>query len=298
MEIRQLEYLIAVAEEASFSGAARRLGVQQPSVSEQIKKLEDQVRQPLLDRLSRRVVPTAAGQQLIEHARRILAELAEARRRVSDASGRVHGTLAVGAIPTIAPFLLPQLIKPMERQYPELKLTVIEDTTDRLLERLERGEIDIAVTSSIPTTPTLHEEPLGEEPLEVMLPGNHPLAGRRRLEWGDLAGERFVALHDVHCLAGQSAKVCAQQDIHPPVVMYGSNLLTLASMVTAGMGITLVPRMMARCSRCRVRGVTFRPFKSEVPTRPIRLLWSLRRYRPIAARAFAQAAQRYLKAGE
>jgi LysR family transcriptional regulator, hydrogen peroxide-inducible genes activator len=298
MELRQLEYLIAVAEEASFSGAARRLGVQQPSVSEQIKKLEAQVHQPLLDRLPKRVVPTAAGQQLIEHGRRILAELAEAKRRVADSAGEVRGSLVVGAIPTIAPFLLPQLVRPFERQYPQLSLTVIEDTTPMLIGRLERGEIDVAVASSAPPTPTLHEQTIAEEPLLLMLPAGHPLSRRRQVEWSSLVGERFVALHEMHCLAGQSARVCARHNLHPPVVMYGSNLLTLAAMVTAGMGITLVPRMMAQCSRCRVRGVTFRPIRKDPPIRPITLLWSLLRYRPVAARAFAAAAERYLKAGE
>jgi LysR family hydrogen peroxide-inducible transcriptional activator len=296
MELRQLEYLIAVAEESSFSAAARRLGVQQPSISEQIKKLETQVQQPLLDRLPKGVVPTAAGQQLIEHGRRILAELAEARRRVADSAGEVRGALVVGAIPTVAPFLLPQLVRPFERQYPQLALTVIEDTTQELIARLERGEVDVAVASSAPASPTLHEETIATEPLLVMLPAGHALARRRQVEWASLAGERFVALHEMHCLAGQSARVCAQHKLHPPVVMYGSNLLTLAAMVTAGMGITLVPRMMAQCSRCRVRGVVFRPIRKDPPTRPITLLWSLLRYRTLAARAFATAAERYLKA--
>src|SRR5215217_910398 len=111
MELRQLEYFVTVVETASFSAAARQLGVAQPSISEQIRKLERELRQPLLDRLPRRVVPTPAGQQLAEHARRILAETSEAVRHARDAAGgKVGGRLAVGAIPTIAPFVLPRLV--------------------------------------------------------------------------------------------------------------------------------------------------------------------------------------------
>jgi LysR family hydrogen peroxide-inducible transcriptional activator len=291
MELRQLEYLVVVAEEASFSAAARRLGVQQPSISALVGKLERELKQPLLDRLPRRVVPTPAGQQVIEHARRVLAEVAEAKRRVSDTSGRLTGALTVGAIPTIAPFFLPDVIRRFEHRHPGVELRVLEETTGRLVELLARGELDLVVASGAHAAggaPHLHEEVLSEEPLVLMLPVDHPLARKREITWAALRDERFVALHDMHCLAHQAEQVCARQRLHPPVVMHGSNLLTLAAMVTAGMGVTLVPRMMADCRRCAVRGVRFRPFVREVPTRPITLVWSMLRYRTAAARAFGE----------
>src|SRR5687768_8624165 len=127
MEIHQLEYLTAVADEGSISKAARRVGVAQPSLSQGVKKLEDELGHRLLDRLPRGVVPTEAGRQLLEHARRVLAEIADARRRIGDTPGHATGSLAVGAIPTVAPFLLPGVLRRFTRQCPDVKLLLVED---------------------------------------------------------------------------------------------------------------------------------------------------------------------------
>jgi LysR family hydrogen peroxide-inducible transcriptional activator len=296
MELRQLEYFVTVVEEASFSAAARRLGVTQPSISEQLRKLERELRQPLLDRLPRRVIPTPAGQQLLEHARRILAEVSEATRRSADAaSGRLGGRLTVGAIPTIAPFLLPRLVPAFERRYADVELLVVEDTTQRLVEQVLRGEVDVAIASTVPPTPQLHVETIAEEPLVLMLPVRHRLTRGRRISPAILEGERFVALHEMHCLADQSARFCIQRELRPPVVMHGSNLFTLSTMVAIGMGVSLVPRMMSDSPARGVRGTTYRPFTGDPPTRPLTLLWSLLRYRTLAARAFSAMATAMLR---
>ncbi len=288
MELRQLEYLVAVVDAAGFSAAAHRLGVTQPSVSEQIRKLERELKQPLLDRLPRRVVPTPAGLKLATHARRILAEVHEAARSACDADGELTGRLAIGAIPTIAPFLLPRLLTRFEKDHPGVELAVTEDTTPRLVDLITRGELDLAIASSVDETPHLQVDEVGEEPLLLMLAKDHRLTRGGRVSPGKLAGERFVALHDMHCLAGQAARFCLQRDLRPPVVMYGSNLFTLSAMVAIGMGVSLVPRMMAE-SRASVvvADCAFRPFTGEPPTRPLTLLWPLLRYRTRAARAFA-----------
>lgn len=300
MELRQLQYLVAVVDAASFSGAARRLGVAQPSISQQLAKLEREMRRPLLDRLPRRVVPTPAGVELVSHARRILAEVAEATRRAGDASGgRPGGRLSVGAIPTVAPFLLPRLVPAFERRYPDVDLVVTEDTTARLVEQVAAGQIDVAVASTIAPTPHVDVEEVAEEPLLLMLPAQHPLAGRRRkpLTPADLANERFLALHETHCLAGQSAKFCARRDVRLPVIMYGSNLFTLAAMVAAGMGVSLVPGMMTvPGGPSLVSGCAFRQFAgADAPTRPLTLAWPLLRYRTLAAKAFAKLAVALLR---
>src|SRR5918993_413142 len=212
MELHQLEYLLAVAEEGSFSKAARRLGVAQPSLSQQVKKLEDALGHRLLDRLPKGVVPTEAGRQLLEHARRVLAEIADARRRIGDTPGHVTGSLAVGAIPTIAPFLLPNVLRRFAARWPEVKLSVVEDVTDRLLGAVERGELDVAVMSSADVPATVHCEKIGTEPLRLMLPAAHPLArkagAKRGIAWSAVAGERVLVLQEMHCLAGQVAQFC------------------------------------------------------------------------------------------
>lgn len=299
MEIRQLEYLVAIVDTGSFSAAARRLDVRQPSVSEQVRKLETTLRQRLLDRLPGRVVPTPAGAQLVAHARRILAEVAEATSRCADVDG-VSGRLVVGAIPTVAPFLLPRLVPAFERKYPRVELAIAEQTTPRLVELLTRGELDVAVASSVdPPPPHVQVDAIADEPLMLMVPARHKLARRRQVALAALADERFVALHELHCLAGQAARLCLMRDPRPPVVMHGDNLFTLASMVAAGTGVSLVPRMMAEGATCAVRGCTFRPFaraKGEpLPSRPLTLLWPLLRHRTRAARAFAEMAAAMLR---
>jgi LysR family hydrogen peroxide-inducible transcriptional activator len=301
MELRQLEYLVAIDETGSFSAAARRLGVRQPSISEQIKRLETMLRQPLLDRLPGRVVPTAAGRQLLDHARRILAEVAEARGRAADAAGgEVSGRLAIGVIPTIAPFLLPRLVPRFERQHPKVELIASEQPTPRLIELLAQGEIDVAVASVVDPAPThVQVEAVADEPLVLMMPAKHRLARRRRVTLAEAGRERFVALHEVHCLAGQSARFCLMRDPRPPVVMHGDSLFTLATMVAAGTGVSIVPRMMAD-GGAAVRGCAFRPFAPArdvpAPTRSLTLLWPLLRYRTLAARAFAAMATATLRA--
>lgn len=301
MELRQLEYLVAIDETGSFSAAARRLGVRQPSISEQIRRLETTLRQPLLDRLPGRVVPTAAGRQLLGHARRILAEVAEARARAGDAAGgTIAGRLAVGVIPTIAPFQLPRLVPRFERQHPDVELIASEQPTPRLIELLARGEIDVAIASAVEPAPAhVQVEAIADEPLVLMVPAKHRLAKRRRVSLADAAGERFVALHEVHCLAGQSARFCLMRDPRPPVVMHGDSLFTLATMVAAGTGVSIVPRMMAD-GGAAIRGCAFRAFAATreaaaPPSRPLTLLWPLLRYRTLAARAFAAMATRELR---
>lgn len=295
MELRQLEYLVAVIETASFTRAARKLGVAQPSISEQLRKLERELRQPLLDRLPRGVVPTPAGQRLAVHARRILAEIGDATRDAADAvSGKLSGRLAIGAIPTIAPFLLPALLPKFERLHPDVELIVTEDTTSRLLDQITNAEIDLAIASSAPQTQHIHVETIAEEPLVLMLPVRHALTKSTRVSPGALADERFVALHEMHCLAGQSSRFCASRELQPPVVMHGSNLATLSAMVSAGIGVSLVPQMMQASGTCAARGTTFRPFAGERPTRPLTLIWPLLRHRTLAVRAFAEMARKML----
>lgn len=292
MEINQLVYLVAIVEEASFSRAADRLGVAQPSISQQIKKLEDEVGTPLLDRLPRKVVPTAAGERLLEHARRILAELADARRRLNDSSENVSGTLKVGAIPTIAPYLLPDVLKHFSSRFPEVHVDVVEDVTARLASLVEQGELDLAILSNLDGGPTLHVETIGKEPLHLLLPRSHRLVKKKNIPWSELTDERFLVLHEMHCLSGQVSHVCQRRKLRPNVVMRGAQLSTIAEMVSAGLGISVVPEMMARHDKNAAR--ISLPFAGEEPTRDICLAWSLLRYRTQAARAMEQTIRQRL----
>jgi LysR family hydrogen peroxide-inducible transcriptional activator len=172
MEIHQLRYFVAVAEERSFSRAAAREHVAQPSLSQQIQKLEGNVGERLFDRLPRSVVLTEAGECLLDYARKVLLEIANAQRCVQDLKRDVSGRLIVGAIFTIAPYVLPALIEKSQHRYPKVTLEIFEDTTENLALRLEDGTLDIAMVSTCNETPTLHRDSLGNEPLLLLLSKN------------------------------------------------------------------------------------------------------------------------------
>src|SRR3989440_7951517 len=155
MEIHQLRYFVAVADEGNFSRAAAKVRVAQPSLSQQIRKLEAEIGQPLFDRLPRSVVLTEAGRCLLDYARQILASIGDARRCVDELKGKVAGDVAVGAIPTIAPYVLPELVLTFQNHYPDVTLHIVEDVTAVITRRVEAGELDVALASTCQRSPTL-----------------------------------------------------------------------------------------------------------------------------------------------
>lgn len=288
MELHQLRYLVALAEEGSFSRAAARAHVSQPSLSQQIRKLEEEVGQPLFDRLARGVVPTESGKRFLVYARRALADVADARRCVDECRGKHAGRLVVGAVPTIAPYLLPRLVKEFRRRHPEVSVEVVEDLTPEIARGVEDGAIDLGLMSTCRATPSVRVETLGREPFMLAVPSGHRLAGRRRAGWRDLGGERFLVLHEAHCMSSQVRRVCAKNAVCPDVVLRGVQLRTLVEMVAAGMGVSLVPRMVA--DRDGSDGCVFLPFAPPVPVREITLIRNPMRYQSGAAAAFAALA--------
>jgi len=294
MEVHQLEYLIAIAEEGSFTRAAERLLVAQPSLSQQIKKLEQEVGRPLFDRLPRGVVLTEAGYRLLEHARRVLSEMHDGKRRVAEVGDQVAGALAVGAIPTVAPFLLPAAVSAFLRRWPGVAFTVIEDVTAKLLDGLERGELDLAIMSSAEHLPTIHMETVATEPLFLVVAKGHRLARRRQVVWSDVEEERFLVLHEMHCLAGQVLQFCGSQGARPRIAARGAQLSTIAAMVSAGLGVSMVPAMFRDADGASDR--VYLRFAGPPPARDLCLAWSLRRYRTNAARALAETVRSLLSA--
>ncbi len=187
MEIHQLKYFVAVAETGSFTRAAEREGITQPTLSEQILRLESKkhgLNRRLFDRLGRKVVLTDAGQELLQHAQRILAAVKEAERSVRDSAE--GGTLRVGAIPTIAPFLLPGMVTRFRKDHPTVQLQLKEDLTERLLADLLSGELDVALMALPIRDERLHVEKLFTEPLVVALPAKHRLATKTEEKLGDV----------------------------------------------------------------------------------------------------------------
>jgi LysR family hydrogen peroxide-inducible transcriptional activator len=288
MEIHQLRYFVAVADEGSFSRAAAREHVAQPSLSQQIQKLEAEMDQRLFDRLPRSVVVTEAGKCLLEYARKILAEIADARRCVDELKREVAGQLAVGAIPTIAPYVLPALIGKFQHRYPKVTLEIFEDTTERLVRRLEDGELDIAFVSTCDESPALERHSLGKEALLILLPKGHQLAKKKKIKWNDLKSQKFLLLHELHCLSAQIYQFLVDHHLRPELAVRGAQLGTIARMVAAGMGVSLVPQMMIDTEPAT--GCVALPFAPPVPVRELNVVRNPLRFQSKAAAAFQQEA--------
>ena len=294
MELHQLRYFVAVADEGSFSRAAAKVRVAQPSLSQQIRKLEAEVGQPLFDRLPRSVVLTEAGRCLIDYARQILASVGDARRCVDELKGEVAGRVAVGAIPTIAPYVLPELVVTFQERYPQVTLEIVEDVTDGITRRIEIGELDVALASTCHPSPTLQRESLGTEPLLMLVPEKHPLAKKNLVEFDDLKSQRFLLLHEMHCLSQQVNHLLESRRLRPEIALAGSQLSTIANMVAASIGISIVPQMMVQ--HHATPGCVSVPFAPPVPERELNFLSNPRRFQSKAAAAFRREAAAALSA--
>lgn len=288
MEVHQLRYFVAVAEEGSFSHAAEREHVSQPSLSQQIHKLEEELNQQLFDRLPRSVVLTEAGRCLLDYARKILTGIADARQAVAALEHEVAGKLSVGAIPSIALYVLPGLIGSFQRSYPKVTFELFEDTTDKLAQQLEDGTLDLVIASGSDEMPNLARHSLGREPLLLLVPEKHRLAQRKSIKWSDLASEKFLLLHEQHSLSIQVRQLLAAHHLRPELVLQGAQLVTIASMVAAGLGVTVIPRMMVETEF--VKGCVAVPFARPVPTRELTLLRHPLRAESKAAAVFREEA--------
>lgn len=288
MEIHQLRYFVAVADEGNFSRAAAKVRVAQPSVSHQIRKLEAEIGQPLFDRLPRSVILTEAGRCFIDYARGILASVGDARRCVDELKEAVTGKLAVGAIPTIAPYVLPELVVKFQKDYPEVTLELVEDVTNGITRRIDAGELDVALASTCEPSPTLRRESLGSEPLLALVPETNPLATKTLIELDDLKSERFLLLHEMHCLSQQVHHLLESRRLRPEIALAGSQLTTIARMVAAGIGVSIAPQMMVKHQA--TPGCISLPFAPPVPARELNFLYNPLRFQSKAAAAFRREA--------
>ncbi|HEY1741900.1 MAG TPA: LysR substrate-binding domain-containing protein [Granulicella sp.] len=252
MEIHQLRYVCAIADTGSFSRAAERCQVAQPSLSQQVLKLEESLGAKLFDRLGRSVRLTEAGRAFLPHARSILSQMETARSSVTDKWMDIRGSVSVGVIPTIAPYLMPRYTKAFAKKYPEAKLRIVEETTPILIESLRDLSIDLAILA----LPLRHKDlelfPISTEPLFAVLPKDHPRAAAESLALKDLRGEPFVMLRDGHCFRDLSIAACTRARVAPRIAFESGQFSSLFGMVAAGVGISLVPEMaIDRNAGCR-----------------------------------------------
>jgi LysR family transcriptional regulator, hydrogen peroxide-inducible genes activator len=252
MELHQLRYFCAVTDTGSFSRAAEQSHVSQPSLSQQILKLEDELGARLFDRLGRSVRLTELGKTFLPRARAVLRELEAARGDVVERKDSVAGPVTVGAIPTVAPYLLPRVLTSFSKKFPQVQLTVVEEITPVLLDRLRASAVDLAVLALPIRGHEFESVPLLTEPLFAVLPQKHKLARRRAISLKDVRKEPFLLLRDGHCFRENAVAACDRARVHPQVIFESGQFSSLLSMVGAGLGISLIPQMaIGKKSGCR-----------------------------------------------
>lgn len=284
MEMHQLRYVVAVARTGNFSRAAEQCHVAQPSLSQQIQKLEDELGERLFDRLKREAKLTKHGEVFLRRAVKILEEVDAAKREASDAQELLRGALTVGVLPTIAPYLLPDVLVAFAEKFPGVEIIIQEDTTERLLRLAHGYEIDFALASRPIADDRLELRDLFTEELRVALPPGHPLTRKRTLNLADLAKERLIVMKEGHCLGDQVLGFCERRDLKPNISFRSAQLETIQALVCSGVGISLIPAMAARNEREDLP--EYRSLAAPKPERQIVAVWPKQRQLGRAAGEF------------
>jgi LysR family hydrogen peroxide-inducible transcriptional activator len=283
MELHQLRYALAVADTGNFTRAAERSHITQPSLSQQIINLEREVGHKLFHRLGRKAVVTEAGAVFLERARRILFEVENAAKELSDHPS-LERRITVGAIPTVAPYLLPQLIKRCRKRYPNLQIEVREDFRAHLVHAVIEGELDLAIAALPVKDQRLSVEPLLTEPLLLVVAKDHPLAQKPTVEAADLANENFVMLGTSSSLASQVRNFCGDHHIDPRIGFRCTQIATVKSLVGLGVGISILPRV-AQAPEDR-KTLAYITLAVGAPTRELAVIRHLQRYQSRGAEQF------------
>lgn len=275
MTLSELRYLVAVADLKHFGRAADRCHVTQPTLSTQLRKLEDSLGVTLVERTHRTVVLTPVGQRILAHARRILEEADQIAQTARHDKGLLASTLRLGIIPTASPYLLPLFLRPLHDAYPGLRVVLRENLTADLLQELAAYELDVLLLALPVEADGCTALPLFDEPFWFACPAGHRLADESAITERQLADERLLLLSEGHCLRDQALAICrdhagenaAADDVR------ASSLETVCQMVAAGLGCTLLPALAARHLAREGSGVVVRPFRAAVDYRRMGLVW-------------------------
>lgn len=273
MTLRELQYLIALADHRNFRRAAEACLVSQPTLSTQIRKLEDELGVKLVERAPRKVMLTPAGREAVERARRILDEVEQMKEAARRGRASEAGSLRLGIFPTLGPYLLPHIVPLIRARFPRLELLLFEEKSDALISRLVQGTLDAAFLALPVHDHHLYGEPLFEEPFLVAVPQEHPLAKQSTLTLPELGKHNLMLLEDGHCLRDQALEVCQLSGARETGEFRGTSLETLRQMVVAGMGITLLPALAVNSGGHGAENLHFLEFQDSAPSRQIALFW-------------------------
>lgn len=273
LKLKDLKYLVALADTRHFGQAAERCHVSQPTLSAQLRKLEEYLGVPLVERQPRRVMLTPAGQEILARARAIaeaadeIVEIARAHR------DPLSGRLRVAFLPTIGPYLLPVVAPRLRKALPRLDLMLYEYQTDTMLAKLRSGEIDMGVLALLEGMDDFAQRTLYDEPFVLAVPSDHALAQKATVRPEDLRGATLLLLEDGHCMRDQALDVCSRIDVNEKQDFRATSIETLRQMVASGSGVTLLPELATRGAYAAPRGMALRPFARPAPTRRIGALW-------------------------
>jgi LysR family transcriptional regulator, hydrogen peroxide-inducible genes activator len=273
LKLKDLRYLVAVADLRHFGRAAARCFVSQPTLSAQLKKLEQSLGVQLIERAPNNVSLTSAGEEIVARARRILEASDEVVTLARSQRDPLAGRLRVALLPTIGPYLLPHVAPVIRRSLPRLQLRLYEYQTAPMLEKLHAGELDVGILALPMELAGLESRELYREAFLVALPEHHALAAQHTLRVADLKGETLLLLEEGHCLREQALEVCSPARVREQQDFRATSLETLRQMVATGAGVTLLPELAARGAYRSARGVVLRPFARPAPVRRIGAVW-------------------------
>jgi LysR family hydrogen peroxide-inducible transcriptional activator len=285
----QLRFFLAVADAQNFTMAAAKLGVSQPTLSRSIQRLEEELGQPLFERKPRAVDLTDAGTLLQGRAEQILATIDDVKAEISDdgKSGRVR----VGAIPTVAPFFLPDMLRSFSKRFPKAALVIQEDTTDNLIKRCKQGELDVAILALPVPARYLEIDTLLTEELMLVLPPSHPLLEKQQIRIEDVEHFPFVLLDEAHCLSENITSFCRQRSFHPVAMERTSQLAMVQELVALSHGVSMIPKMAQRLDRTKRR--VYRSIAGDKPTRTIAAVWNPYRFQSRLIVEFRRSLKEY-----
>jgi len=273
MNLRAFHYLVTLADVRHFSKAAELCYVSQPTLSTQIRKLEEELDVQLVERSPRKVMLTEVGEEVVERARAMLAE-ADSIKAIARRSKDPHsGTLRIGIFPTLAPYFLPHVVPEIRRQFPRLTLRLFEEKTEDVITMLRQGRLDAGLLALPVDDDQLTARSLFEEPFVLAVPEAHALGTKKTITLEDLENQELLLLEDGHCLREQALEVCQLSGAHEKLDFHATSMETLRQMVAAGTGITLMPVMAVKPPVAHTDNLVTRPFHQPGPKRTIALVW-------------------------
>jgi LysR family transcriptional regulator, hydrogen peroxide-inducible genes activator len=275
MTLQELRYIVALADTGHFGQAAEACFVSQSTLSTQVKKLEDLLGVQLFDRTLKRVVPTPAGEEVIDSARRVLEEVSRIRDIARQSCDPMERTVQLGVIPTLGPYYLPHILNLVHGQYPKLRLLLREEMTPFLLQSLLEGRLDAGLLALPVDNPALEVVPLFVEPFLAALPSGHALAREDEIRVDDLATQGLLLLEEGHCLRDQALEACHLEGLGNEEIR-ATSLETLRQMVGMGLGVTLLPVMAGSGLHAASNLIQLRPLAAPGAARTIGLVWRKR----------------------